>query len=195
MRILSGKLKGLKVLTNDKKCKNTESFITRPTSDRVKETLFNIIEHGFNIDFSKISFFDCFSGSGAIGLEAISRGCSTVTFLEKNSAACGCITENLAKFKLHESDHVNCVDVINRDFFCKNLSTCNKFDVVFLDPPYELIKASKVFMRLKELRVTKINSLIIYECNKELEKMDGLELLRSKKIGKTYLNFFKGFNE
>ena len=87
------------------------------------------------------------------------------------------------------------MDVINRDFFSKNLSTSNKFDVVFLDPPYELIKASKVFMRLKELRVTKINSLIIYECNKELEKMDGFEILRSKKIVKTYLNFFKGFNE
>ena len=195
MRVLSGKLKGLKILTNDKKFKGSESFITRPTSDRVKETLFNILEYGFNIDFSQISFFDCFSGSGAIGIEAISRGSSIVTFLDKDGAACECITKNLAKFKLHENDHVNCLDVINHDFFDQNLPPSKKFDVVFLDPPYELIKASKVFMRLKELRVTKINSLIIYECNKELEKMDGLEILRSKKIGKTYLNFFKGFNE
>ena len=182
MRVLSGKLKGLKILTNDKKLKGSESFITRPTSDRVKETLFNILEYGFNIDFSQISFFDCFSGSGAIGIEVISRGSSIVTFLDKDRAACECITKNLAKFKLHENDHVNCLRVINHDFFDKNLLLSNKFDVVFLDPPYELIKASKVFVRLKELRVTKINSLIIYECNKELEKMDGLELLRSKKI-------------
>ena len=195
MRVLSGKLKGLKILTNDKKFKGSESFITRPTSDRVKETLFNILEYGFNINFSQISFFDCFSGSGAIGIEAISRGSSLVTFLDKDGAACECITKNLAKFNLHENDHVNCVDIINRDFFSKKLSTSNKFDVVFLDPPYELIKASKVFMRLKELRVTKINSLIIYECNKELEKMDGFEILRIRKIGKTYLNFFKGYNE
>ena len=195
MRVLSGKLKGLKILTNDKKLKGSESFITRPTSDRVKETLFNILEYGFNIDFSQISFFDCFSGSGAIGIEAISRGSSIVTFLDKDGAACECINKNLTKFKLHENNHVNCLRVINHDFFDKNLSCNNKFDVVFLDPPYELIKASKVLMRLKELRVTKINSLIIYECNKELEKMDGLELLRSKKIGKTYLKFFKGFNE
>ena len=195
MRILSGKLKGSKILTNDKKFKGSERFITRPTSDRVKETLFNILEHGFNIDFSQISFFDCFSGSGAIGIEAISRGSSIVTFLDKDGAACECITKNIDKFKLHENDHVNCLRVINHDFFDKNLSCNNKFDVVFLDPPYELIEAGKVFMRLKELRVTKINSLIIYECNKELETIDGLELLRSKKIGKTYLNFFKGFNE
>ena len=195
MRVLSGKLKGLKILTNDKKFKGSESFITRPTSDRVKETLFNILEHGFNIDFSKISFFDCFSGSGAIGIEAISRGSSIVTFLDKDGAACECITKNLAKFKLYENDYVNSLRVLNHDFFDKKLSPSNKFDVVFLDPPYDLIKASKVFMRLQELRVTKINSLIIYECNKELEKMDGFEILRSRKIGKTYLNFFRGFNE
>ena len=195
MRVLSGKLKGLKILTTNKKFKGSESFITRPTSDRVKETLFNILEHGFNIDFSKISFFDCFSGSGAIGIEAISRGSSIVTFLDKDGAACECITKNLAKFKLYENDHVNSLHVLNHDFFDKKLSPSNKFDVVFVDPPYDLIKASKVFMRLQELRVTKINSLIIYECNKELEKMDGFEILRSRKIGKTYLNFFKGFNE
>ena len=194
MRVLSGKLKGLKILTNDKKLKGSESFITRPTSDRVKETLFNILEYGFNIDFSKISFFDCFSGSGAIGIEVISRGASIVTFLDKDRAACDCITKNFAKFNLHENDHVNCLGVINHDFFDKNLSPSKKFDVVFLDPPYELIKASKVFMRLKELRVTKINSLIIYESNRELEKFDGFEILRSRKIGKTHLNFFKVFN-
>ena len=195
MRVLSGKLKGLKILTNYKKFKGSESFITRPTSDRVKETLFNILEYGFNIDFSRISFLDCFSGSGAIGIEAISRGSSIVTFLDKDGAACESIIKNLAKFKLNENDHVNCLRVINHDFFDKNLSYNKTFDVVFLDPPYELIKASKVFMRLKELRVTKINSLIIYECKNELEKIDGFEILRSRKIGKTYLNFLKGFNE
>ena len=195
MRVLSGKLKGLKILTNDKKFKGSESFITRPTSDRVKETLFNILEYGFNIDFSQISFFDCFSGSGAIGIEAISRGSSIVTFLDKDGAACECITKNFAKFKLYGNDNVNSLRVLNHDFFDKKLSPSNKFDVVFVDPPYDLIKASKVFMRLQELRVTKINSLIIYECNKELEKMDGFEILRTRKIGKTYLNFFKGFNE
>ena len=195
MRVLSGKLKGLKILTTNKKFKGSESFITRPTSERVKETLFNILEYGFNIDFSKISFFDCFSGSGAIGIEAISRGSSIVTFLDKDGAACECITKNIAKFKLHENELVNCLRVINRDFFDKNLSLSNKFDVVFLDPPYELIEASKVFMRLKELRVTKINTLIIYESNRELEEIAGLEMVRSRKIGKTHLNFFKGFNE
>ena len=193
MRILSGKLKGSKILTNDKKFEGSGGFVTRPTSDRVKETLFNIIQHGFNVDFSKISFLDCFSGSGAVGLEAISRVCSIVSFLEKNSTACDCIAKNLTNFKLYENEQANSFRILNFDFFDRKLLPKNKFDVVFLDPPYELMKASKIFLRLKELRVTKINSLIIYESNRELAKTDGFEILRSRKIGRTYLNFLKVF--
>ena len=107
MRILSGNLKGSKILTNSTKVKGSESFTTRPTSDRVKETLFNIIQHGFNIDFNKVSFLDSFSGSGAVGLEAISRGSSKVSFLDKDSAACECITKNLANFNLYKNDQSN----------------------------------------------------------------------------------------
>ena len=193
MRILSGKLKGSKILTNNKKFEGSGGFVTRPTSDRVKETLFNIIQHGFNVDFSKISFLDCFSGSGAVGLEAISRGCSIVSFLEKNSTACDCIAKNLTNFKLYENEQANSFRILNFDFFDRKLLPKNKFDVVFLDPPYALMKASKIFLRLKELRVTKINSLIIYESNRELAKTDGFEILRSRKIGRTYLNFLKVF--
>ncbi len=194
MRILSGKFKGSKILTNKVKFKESNAFITRPTSERVKETLFNIIQHGFNIDFSKVSFLDCFSGSGAVGIEAISRGCTRVSFLEKNSVACECITNNLVNFKLYHNKQENRFRILNYDFFDKKLSLFHKFDVIFLDPPYDLIKAGKVFMRLKELRVTKINSLIIYESNKELVSTDGLEILKSRKIGKTHLNFLKVFD-
>ena len=194
MRILSGKLKGSKIQTNNEKLEGSGSFVTRPTSDRVKETLFNIIQHGFNVDFSKISFLDCFSGSGAVGLEAISRGCSIVSFLEKNSTACECITKNLTNFKLYENDQSNTFRILNYDFFDSKLLPKYQFDVVFLDPPYDLMKAGKVFMRLKELRVTKINSLIIYESNREVAKADGFEILRSRKIGRTHLNFLKVFD-
>ena len=194
MRILSGKLKGLKILTNNEKFKDSNVFITRPTSDRVKETLFNIMQHGFRIDFSKVSFLDCFSGSGAVGFEAISRGCTKVSFIEKNSVACECIAENLENFKLYKTNHANSFNILNYDFFDKKLSSNNKFDVVFLDPPYELMKAGKVFVRLKELRVIKIDSLIVFESNRELVKTNGIEILRSRKIGKTHLNFLKVFN-
>ena len=195
MRILSGKLKGSKILTHNSKAEGSESFITRPTSDRVKETLFNIIHHGFNIDFMKASFLDSFSGSGSIGLEAISRGASKVSFLDKDKAACDCIRKNMNNFNLYENDKSKRFCVLNYDFFDKNFSLNDKFDVIFIDPPYELVKSGEVFLRLKELRVTKINSLIIYESNRKLEKFDGLQIQKSRKIGKTYLNFFKVENK
>ncbi|MDC3108370.1 16S rRNA (guanine(966)-N(2))-methyltransferase RsmD [Paracoccaceae bacterium] len=194
MRILSGKLKGSKILTNNNKIKGSDNFITRPTSDRVKETLFNIVQHGFYIDFTKISFLDCFSGSGSIGLEAISRGCLSVSFLEKNNAACECIKKNLANFKLTDNDKGRHYHILNYDFFDKDLLLDKEFDVVFLDPPYEMADDSEVFVRLKELQVTKKNSLIIYESNKELVKVDRLEILKRRKIGKTQLSFLKVLN-
>ena len=194
MRVLSGKLKGSKIVTNNNKIKGSESFITRPTSDRVKETLFNIVQHSFNIDFTTVSFLDCFAGSGAIGLEAISRGCSSVSFLEKNNPSCECIKKNLANFRLNDNDKRNCYRILNYDFFDKELLIDNEFDVIFLDPPYEMVTDSQVFMTLKELRVTKKSSLIIYESNKELVKVDRLEVLKSRKIGKTHLSFLKVLN-
>ena len=195
MRILSGKLKGSKILTNNSKVEGSQSFITRPTSDRVKETLFNIIHHGFNIDFMEASFFDFFSGSGAVGLEAISRGASKVYFLDKDRVACECVRKNMDKFKLSENDKSKRFCVFNYDFFDKNFSFNDKFDVVFIDPPYDLVKSGEVFIRLKELKVTKINSLIIYESNRKLEKIDGFQIQKSRKIGKTYLSFYKVENQ
>ena len=87
----------------------------------------------------------------------------------------------------HDIDERISCRILNYDFFDKDLIIDNEFDVVFLDPPYEMATDSKVFMRLKELRVTKKNSLIIYESNKELVKVDKLEVLKSRKTGKTHL--------
>tara|TARA_S200000501_G_C20425403_1_gene569878 strand:- start:23 stop:475 length:453 start_codon:yes stop_codon:yes gene_type:complete len=115
-------------------------------------------------------------------------------FLDKDSAACECISKNMASFNLYENDQSNCFNILNRDFFDKSLSFNNKFDVVFLDPPYQLVKANEVFMRLKELKVTKVDTLIIYESNSELVGVNGLKICKSRKIGKTYLNFLSVLN-
>ena len=191
MRILSGKLKGAKILTSNSKITGSHSFITRPTSDRVKESLFNIIQHGFNIDFKKITFFDCFSGSGSIGLEAISRGSLKVFFLDKDRMSCKCIAQNLNNLKINKNDQTTNFKILNNDFFDKNLLFNSEFDIIFFDPPYELIAFQEVFLRLSELRVTKTNSLIIYESNKELKGAKGLKVLKCRRIGNTFLNFIK----
>ena len=102
--------------------------------------------------------------------------------------------KNLANFKLNDNDNGLSYRILNYDFFDKDLLLDNEFDIVFLDPPYEMAKVSEVFLRLEELRVTKKNSLIIYESNKEVVKVDKLETLKSRKIGNTYLSFLKVLN-
>lgn len=95
MRIISGKFRGTKLLS-------PEGLNTRPTTDRIKETLFNII----NFDLLECSFLDLFSGSGQIGIEALSRGAKTATFVENNKAAFAILEKNLLKIRLQNSAHL-----------------------------------------------------------------------------------------
>ena len=100
--------------------------------------------------FANVSFLDCFSGSGAIGLEAISRGCLSVSF-RKNNVACECIQKNLANFNLNDNGSELGYRILNYDFFDKDLLLDNEFDVVFLDPPYEMARVSEVFFKAKRV--------------------------------------------
>jgi len=91
MRVIAGKAKGHKL-------KTIEGFHTRPTTDRIKETLFNMIA----FDLPQCQFLDLFSGSGAIGIEALSRGAQQCVFVEKSKESCEMITENLEHTKLQQ---------------------------------------------------------------------------------------------
>ena len=105
--------------------------------------------------------------------------------------SCKCIKKNLTNFRLKDNDEGSSYRILNYDFFDKDLLIDNEFDVVFLDPPYEMAANSEVLMRLKELQVLKKNTLIIYESNKELVKVDRLKILKSRKIGNTHLSFLE----
>ena len=89
MRVIAGKARRIPLVT-------VKGMETRPTTDRTKETLFNMIAHGL----CDCTFLDLFSGSGGIGIEALSRGASYAVFVEKNPKAAACIRENLAFTKL-----------------------------------------------------------------------------------------------
>ena len=91
MRVVAGSAKSLKL-------KTIEGMETRPTQDRIKETLFNMIQY----DIAGCTFLDLFSGSGAIGIEAISRGVKKAVFVENNPNAIQCIMENLKKTQLED---------------------------------------------------------------------------------------------
>ncbi len=120
MRIISGTNRGKRLISPD-------GLDVRPTSDRVKESLFNILQ--FQIEGR--NFLDMFSGSGQIGLEAASRGADFVIMIEQNAKAAKVIAENIANTSLEDKIKLLDVDAL---MYIKN--TNDKFDVCFLDPPY-----------------------------------------------------------
>ncbi len=122
MRVIAGKARSIQL-------KAPEGMDTRPTTDRIKETLFNII----NNRIYDSCFLDIFAGSGGIGIEALSRGAAKTYFVENNRKACSIIESNLAKTHLEDDAELLNMNALNAVNY---LSGKEKFDIVFMDPPY-----------------------------------------------------------
>lgn len=124
MRVIAGTARRIQL-------KTLEGLDTRPTTDRLKETLFNMLQY----DLADCCFLDLFGGSGGIGIEALSRGAAFCVFVEQNPAAVACIRENLKNTKLEEKALVMNCDALTA---LKRLEGKEyRFDYIFMDPPYE----------------------------------------------------------
>ena len=180
MRVIAGKARHIQL-------KTIETMDTRPTTDRIKETLFNML--GNNIYETR--FLDLFSGSGAIGIEALSRGATEAIFVENNSKAAMCIKENLQKTKLIDGAKVIVSDVF---VAIDNLNRENKpFDYIFMDPPYNMELEKQVLEKLKGTSLVDEYTTIIVEASKEtsfdyLEEM-GYKVIKCKDY-KTNVHMF-----
>lgn len=152
MRVIAGRARRLQL-------KTLEGLDTRPTTDRIKETLFNMI----NNDLTDVLFVDLFSGSGAIGIEALSRGAKYAWFVEKNPKACACIRENLNKTGLGDQAEVMMQDAM---LAVKALSRMNKpVDFIFMDPPYRHQFEKEVLTALKDSPLIDGHTTIIVEAD------------------------------
>lgn len=171
MRIIAGKNRSLPL-------KTPKGLNTRPTTDRIKETLFNMISN--NIPGAK--FLDIFSGSGGIGLEAVSRGAKMAYFIENDKEAIGCIKDNIAFTKSTE----NC-RLYTQDFLAAlhQLESEGEMDIIFMDPPYGQEYEKKVLEYLSGSGLCGEDTLIIAEAdlNTTFEYLDelGFELYKYKK--------------
>ena len=190
MRVIGGKFKGLKLASNNKKDSKNDEFLIRPTSDRTKETLFNMIQNSFKLRLEDTSFLDCFSGSGSIGIEALSRGSKCVYFIDKEKSSCQVIKKNLILLSKKNQMGKTDLNIYNKDFFDKNLFLGKKFDFIYLDPPYRKFLIDDLIQRLERLNVLKTNSLIILESSLKEVSVSGLKLLDRRRIGKTFISFF-----
>ncbi len=126
MRIVAGRFKGAALAA-------PKSQSTRPTSDRLRETVFNILAHGLAFDLNGCRVLDLFAGTGALGFEAISRGARHCTFIEEASDARGVIRRNMESFGLNGA-----AKIFRRDATRLGApGTIEPFDLVFADPPYD----------------------------------------------------------
>ena len=181
MRVISGEARG-------RKLKTIEGLRTRPTTDRLKETLFNII----NLDIKDSEFLDLYSGSGAIGIEAISRGAKTSYFIENYTDCISVINENLKNLGFQERAFV-----IKQD--CKQFieNTNKKFDLIFMDPPYIKNYSKEILLKILNENILKKDGTIIIEqsSDSELPNINGLEIVKIKKFKTTYFIFIKVVTE
>ena len=150
---------------------------TRPTSDKVKETLFNILApHLYGA-----SFLDLFAGSGGIGIEALSRGASSCTFVEKDKAAIACIRKNLETTRFTEKASVYPFDVTTG---LNDIHPGACFDMVFMDPPYDKGLEMKTLAILAHSDIIDDDTMIIVESSADTEfdhvQELGFEVIRVK---------------
>ena len=179
MRVVSGKVRGLQL-------KTIESDSTRPTKDMVKEALFSIM-------MSKIpgsTFLDLFAGSGAIGIEALSRGAEKAYFSDNNIECIKVIKNNLAKAKMLDDSFVFCGDYLKMIDEIKDI----KFDVIFIDPPYNRGLGIKAIERISSYNLLKTDGILVFETDEVEIIPDTIgmyERFNYKKYGRNVLNFYK----
>ena len=172
MRIISGKYKG-------KKLKGYDIEGTRPTMDRVKESIYGIIQN-----YVKDStVLDLFAGSGSLGLEAISNGAKKLILIDNNKKVTDTIKENIKSF---DED----IDVITTDYK-KYLKTTNeKYDIIFLDPPYRAGLMNKALKIIEERKLLSEEGIIV--CEFENIKIEtNFKLIKEKKYGPKTVHIYK----
>lgn len=156
MRVVAGSARSLRLVTVD-------SMDTRPTTDRIKETLFNILSG----DIPGCRFLDLFSGSGAIGIEALSRGADEAVFVENNKKALECIRKNLKFTKLEGRARVMSMDAAAAASALDGQGS--SFDIIFMDPPYGRLLERDVLWSLSDSHVADENTMIIVESDLDTE--------------------------
>lgn len=179
MRIISGKAKGTKLYT-------LQGDNTRPTLDRVKESIFNIIQS----QIPEATVLDLFAGSGAIGLEMLSRGAKKAILCDKSKETIGIIKKNIQKTHMEEK-----VELYNIDFKeCIEKVSKEKFDIIYIDPPYETNFIEKSLEKIIEKNIIQENGIIILETDdekrikKEIEKIN-VAIIDERKYGRANIIF------
>lgn len=177
MRIISGKYRGMKL-------SQFSGEEIRPTADRVKESLFNILAG----KVSGARVLDLFCGSGNLGIECLSRGAESVHFNDISAESIAVLNKNLLKlkaenFKITNLDYSACLS---------RAAIQGPFDLIFIDPPYRLEIGRRALEDIAKYKLLSDEGVAVYERDKSFQgEIPGLKQFDERKYGKTYLTFFK----
>ena len=174
LRIITGTAKG-------KKLKTLEGEATRPTSERIKEAIFSSIQ--FDIEGRRV--LDLFAGSGQMGLEALSRGAESAMFIDSSREAIEIVKDNVKATGFEKQSKHTVSDW--RNFIRKASGRGDRYDLVFIDPPYADECCADAAMRLARGGMLSLGAIVVLESGNEaidVESLSGFELLKSKDYGK-----------
>ena len=179
MRVISGRARGLKLIS-------PEGIETRPTLDRVKEALFSMLFPYLNDSV----VLDLFAGSGALGIEALSRGALKCFFVDNSEQAVSCVKKNVSGARVSESSEIiktNALDFVKR--------SKEKFDIIFLDPPYQNDIYNDIIDSIAKKELLKENGLVVIEWDyinePPFKNNAAFEIFREKKYGRVGITVLK----
>jgi len=178
MRVITGSARGVQLKTPD-------GLKTRPTADRVKEAMFSVIQ----FDIPGASVLDLFGGTGQLGIEALSRGAGKAVFVDAGEDACRLIKENLKRSKLENKGTVLKSDYMDYLSRCKD-----RFDIIFLDPPYAEVFLENSLNKLSQIDILQTGGIIVTErsIDKNLAwENEGFSRSKDYKYGKTLVTIFR----
>ena len=188
MRIISGIFKGRKILQPKDK-------LTRPLKDLTKESIFNLINHSnkIKLDFKNSIVLDLFSGVGSFGIECLSRGAKQVVFYENYYGVLPILKKNLKSLKNVENFKIFENDIYAKDAF---LNLGNKFNIIFLDPPYKDKNLVSLLTRLKNSDIIDQDGIIILHRhkNEEIDLSNNYKIIEERKYGISKILFFSLVN-
>lgn len=180
MRIITGKAKGRVI-------KAPEGINTRPTSDRVKESIFNILSNRF----TDAIVLDLFAGTGNLGLESISRGAKCCTFIEKDKNTYKILNENINLLNFKENSHTHNQEAFS--FLELSKGKKLKYDIIFLDPPYGKGLVEEAIKKINSLELLSEDGVIISEYDENdmvPESIENIVNYRTEKYGRTKVSFW-----